>query len=253
MSAAPGHTSVLEPGSQTFASTTADPLRSSRSVVGLGPDAHRKVDDKVRAADIGGAGAPSDPTVRIARPRGTTGTLPGTVELIGRAEERAALDRFLAALRGGESQALVLLGEPGVGKTALLEDLAAGASGCRVVSVSGVQSEMELAFAGLHRLCAPLLDRLDAIPAPQALALRTTFGMGSGPVPDRLVVGLAVLSLLAEAAAHEPLLCLVDDDQWLDRASVQVIAFAARRLGAESVGLAFGTRAWVVSLRACRS
>jgi predicted ATPase len=164
------------------------------------------------------------------------------VRLVGRPAERAALDRFLAALSSGESQALVLLGEPGVGKTALLEDMAERASGCRVVSVSGVQSEMELAFAALHQVCAPLLDRLDAIPAPQALALRTTFGMSPGPVPDRFLVGLAVLSLLAEAAADRPLLCVVDDEQWLDRASAQVMAFVARRLGTESVGLAFGTR-----------
>jgi DNA-binding CsgD family transcriptional regulator len=111
------------------------------------------------------------------------------------------------------------------------------------VSVSGVQSEMELAFAALHQLCAPLLGRLDAVPAPQALALRTTFGMSPGPTPDRFLVGLAVLSLLAEAAADTPLLCVVDDEQWLDRASAQVMAFVARRLGAESVGLIFGTRA----------
>ena len=163
--------------------------------------------------------------------------------LVGRLSERGALDRFLTALHNGESQALVLLGEPGVGKTALLEDLAERASGCRVVSVSGVQSEMELAFAALHQLCAPLLDRLDAVPAPQALALRTTFGMSPGPVPDRFLVGLAVLSLMAEAAADQPLLCVVDDEQWLDRASAQLMAFVARRLGAESVGLAFGTRA----------
>jgi DNA-binding CsgD family transcriptional regulator len=165
-----------------------------------------------------------------------------SVRLVGRPSERGVLDRFLAALRGGESQALVLLGEPGVGKTALLEDMAERASGCRVVSVSGVQSEMELAFAALHQLCAPLLGRLDAVPAPQALALRTTFGLSPGPVPDRFLVGLAALSLLAEAAADRPLLCIVDDEQWLDRASAQVMAFVARRLGAESVGLAFGTR-----------
>ena len=168
---------------------------------------------------------------------------PVIVRLVGRAPERDVLDRLLAALRGGESQALVLLGEPGIGKTALLEDLAQRASCCRVVSVSGVQSEMELAFAALHQLCAPLLGRLDAVPAPQALALRTTFGMSPGPVPDRFLVGLAVLSLLAEAATDTPLLCVVDDEQWLDRASAQVMAFVARRLGAESVGLVFGTRA----------
>jgi DNA-binding CsgD family transcriptional regulator len=179
---------------------------------------------------------------RILLPREGPGAPPAMVRLVGRAAERGVLDRLPAALRGGESQALVLLGDPGIGKTALLEDLAERASGCRVVSVSGVQSEMELAFAALHQLCAPLLDRLDAIPAPQALALRTTFGMSPGPVPDRFLVGLAVLSLLAEAAADRPLLCVVDDEQWLDRASAQVMTFVARRLGAESVGLVFGTR-----------
>jgi DNA-binding CsgD family transcriptional regulator len=164
------------------------------------------------------------------------------LRLVGRAAERSVLDQFLNEVRGGESRPLVLLGEPGIGKTVLLEDLAGRASDCRVISVSGVQSEMELAFAALHQLCAPLLDRLEGIPAPQALALRTTFGLSTGPVPDRLLVGLAVLSLLAESAAEKPLLCVVDDEQWLDRASAQVMAFVARRLGAESVGLVFGTR-----------
>ena len=145
--------------------------------------------------------------------------------------------------RESSSQALVLHGEPGIGKTALLEELAERASGFRMFSFSGVQSEMELAFAALHQLCAPLLDRLAAVPAPQADALRITFGLDSGPVPERLLVGLAVLSLLAEAAAEQPLLCVLDDAQWLDRASAQVIAFVARRLGAESIGLVFGTRA----------
>ena len=165
------------------------------------------------------------------------------MRLVGRASESAVLDRLLEAVRGGESLALVLAGEPGIGKTALLEHLVERAADCRVISVSGVQSEMELAFAALHQVCAPLLDRLPAVPAPQADALRITFGLDSGPVPDRLLVGLAVLSLLAEAAAEQPLLCVVDDEQWLDRASAQVIAFVARRLGAESIGLVFGTRA----------
>jgi len=165
------------------------------------------------------------------------------VRLVGRASESAVLEEFLAAVRDGESRALVLHGEPGVGKTALLEFVVKRAADCRVISVSGVQSEMELPFAALHQVCAPLLDRLAAIPAPQAAALRITFGLDSGPVPDRLVVGLAVLSLLAEAAAERPLLCVVDDEQWLDHASAQVIAFVARRLGAESTGLLFGTRA----------
>jgi hypothetical protein len=164
------------------------------------------------------------------------------VRLVGRALEGAVLEQFLAAVRGGESRALVLHGEPGVGKTALLEFVVQRAADFRVISVSGVQSEMELAFAGLHQMCAPLLDRLVAVPAPQAAALRITFGLDSGPVPDRLLVGLAVLSLLAEAATEQPLLCVVDDEQWLDHASAQVVAFVARRLGAESTGLVFGTR-----------
>ncbi len=142
----------------------------------------------------------------------------------------------------GESRVLVVHGEPGVGKTVLLEYLAEQAAGCRVVRVAGVQSEMELAFAGLHQLCAPLLDRLEVLPGPQREALRTAFGLSAGPAPDRFLVGLAVLSLLAEAAAERPLVCLVDDAQWLDRASAQVLAFVARRLEAESVGLVFGTR-----------
>ncbi|MFY4718781.1 ATP-binding protein [Streptomyces sp. LaBMicrA B280] len=165
------------------------------------------------------------------------------VGLVGRGSERAALGRLADGLRGGGSRALVVAGEPGTGKTALLEDLAERVPDCRVLRASGVQSEMELAFAGLHQLCAPLLDLLEAIPPPQAAALRTTFGLSAGPVPDQLLVGLGVLSLLAEAAADRPLLCLVDDEQWLDRASAQALGFVARRLGAESVGLVFGTRA----------
>ena len=129
-----------------------------------------------------------------------------------------------------------------VSQTALLEFLVERAAGCRVISVSGVQAENELAFAALHQVCAPLLDRLASVPVPQAAALRTTFGLDSGPVPDRLLVGLAVLSLLAEAATEQPLLCVADDEQWLDHESAQVIAFVARRLGAESIGLVFGTR-----------
>jgi DNA-binding CsgD family transcriptional regulator len=152
------------------------------------------------------------------------------------------LDRLVEAVRAGESRALVAVGEPGAGKTALLEYLAGRAPGCQVARVAGVQSEMELAFAGLHQLCAPLLDCLEDLPGPQRDALRTAFGISSGPVPDRFLVGLAVLSLLSEAAAKRPLVCLVDDQQWLDRASAQVLAFVARRLVAESVGLVFGTR-----------
>ncbi len=162
--------------------------------------------------------------------------------LIGRDAERSVLDRLLEDVRGGASRALVVHGEAGMGKTALLDYVAGRASDCRVVSVAGTQTEMEFGFAALHQLCVPVLDHLDAVPAPQRNALHVTFGMGAGPVPDRLLVGLAVLSLLAEVAAERQLVCLIDDEQWLDQASVQVLAFVARRLGTESVGLVFGSR-----------
>ena len=166
------------------------------------------------------------------------------VRLIGREDECARLDQLVAEVQSGQSQALVVNGEAGVGKTALLEYLAGRGTDatCRVLTAAGVQSEMELAFAGLHQLCWPLRDRMDFLPGPQRDALSTTFGLGEGAVPDRFLVGLAVLSLLAEAAAGQPLVCVVDDEQWLDRASAQVLAFVARRLGAESVGLVFGAR-----------
>ena len=164
--------------------------------------------------------------------------------LIDREGECRLLDQLLAAVRDGESRALILHGEAGVGKTALLEYLSERASdaGCQVVSAAGVQSEMEFAFASLHQLCTPFLDRLNAIPKPQQDSLSTTFGLTSGPVPDRFLVGLAVLSLLAEVAADAPLVCRVDDLQWLDSASAQVLAFVARRLGSESVAMVFGSR-----------
>ena len=152
------------------------------------------------------------------------------------------LDRLVEAVRGGESRALVVRGEPGVGKTALLEYVVEHASGCRVVRAAGVQSEMELAFAGLHQLLAPMLDRLERLPVPQRDALRTAFGVSPGPAPDRFFVGLAVLSLLSDVAEEQPLICLVDDEQWLDRASAQALAFVARRLEAESVGMVFAAR-----------
>jgi hypothetical protein len=163
-------------------------------------------------------------------------------QLTDRRVERGVLDRLLDAVRASESRALVVHGEPGAGKTALLEYLAGRATDCRVARTAGVQSEMELAFAGLHQLCAPLLDSLDGLPAPQRDALRITFGLHFGAAPDRLLVALAVLSLLSEAAGKRPLICLVDDAQWLDHASAQVLAFVARRLVAEAVGLVFGVR-----------
>jgi hypothetical protein len=152
------------------------------------------------------------------------------------------LDRLVEAVRAGESRALVVRGEPGVGKTALLDYLAGNALGCRVVRAVGVQSEMELAFAALHQLCAPMLDRLERLPGPQREALGTAFGLSAGPTPDRFLIGLAVLGLLSDAAGKRPLVCLVDDQQWLDGASAQVLAFVARRLEAESVGLVFAAR-----------
>ena len=133
-------------------------------------------------------------------------------------------------------------GEPGVGKSALLDYLAGRAAGCRVVRAAGVESEMELAFAGLHQLLAPVLDRIDRLPGPQREALRTAFGLSAGPVPDRFLVGLAVLGLVSEVAGERPLVCVVDDEQWLDRASVQALGFAARRLAADPVGLVFAAR-----------
>jgi DNA-binding CsgD family transcriptional regulator len=162
--------------------------------------------------------------------------------LTGRDAECAALDRLVSAVRAGESQVLVMRGDPGVGKTALLEHLAGQAHGCRVVRVTGVQSEMELAFAGLHQMCSPMLSRLDRIPVPQREALRVAFGLSAGSAPDRFLVGLAVLSLLADVAETQPLICLIDDEQWLDRASEQTLGFVARRLGADPVALVFSAR-----------
>ncbi len=146
------------------------------------------------------------------------------------------------AVRTGESRALVMRGDAGVGKTALLDFLAGQATGCRVLRVAGVQSEMELAFAGLHQLCAPILSHTGRVPVPQHEALRVAFGLSEGPVPDRFLVGLAVLSLLSEVAEERPLLCVIDDQQWLDQASAHALGFTARRLAADPIGLVFGTR-----------
>jgi len=165
-----------------------------------------------------------------------------TAELPGRRGECAVLDRLVEAVRTGESRALVLCGEEGAGKTALLDYLAGHAPGCRVARAAGVQSEMELAFAAVHQLCAPMLGHLERLPGPQREALSTAFGLSAGPPPDRFLIGLAVLGLLSDVAGKRPLLCLVDDQQWLDRASAQVLAFVARRLDAESVGLVFAAR-----------
>ena len=152
------------------------------------------------------------------------------------------LEDLVSAIRRGESRSLVLRGEAGIGKTALLEYLIASAPDLTVVRAVGVQSDMELAFASLHQLCGPLLDRLEALPAPQRQAMEIVFGLTVGEVPDRFLVGLAALSLFAEAAEQRPLLCVVDDAQWLDQASALTLAFVARRLQAEPVGIVFAAR-----------
>jgi DNA-binding CsgD family transcriptional regulator len=162
--------------------------------------------------------------------------------LRGRSSERERLDGLLEDARGGRSAVLVIRGRAGVGKTALMRYVGGQAAAFRILQTSGVESEMELPFAGLHRLCSPLLGRLDTLPAPQQEALRVALGLSSGPPPDRFLVGLATLSLLAEVAEEQPLLCLVDDLQWLDAASGQVLGFFARRLLAEPIAIVFGVR-----------
>src|SRR3984957_12105196 len=162
--------------------------------------------------------------------------------LLGRLPERAALSQLLDGARAGRSGVLVMRGEPGVGKTALLEYAVQAAAGLRVARVAGVESEMELAFAALQQRCAPMLDELGGLPDPQRAALGVAFGLDTGAAPDRFLVGLAALSLLSEAAEQQPLLCVIDDAQWLDRASAQALAFVARRLLAEPVALVFATR-----------
>jgi DNA-binding CsgD family transcriptional regulator len=162
--------------------------------------------------------------------------------LRGRHDECVVLDRLVDNVRAGQSQVLVLRGEAGVGKTALLEYLQRRASGCRIARAAGVESEMELPFAGLHQLCAPMLHRLGRLPGPQGDALGAAFGLRDGDAPDRFLVGLAVLSLLSDVAEEHPLICVLDDAQWLDRASAQAFAFVTRRLMAESVAVVFAVR-----------
>ena len=166
----------------------------------------------------------------------------GEPSLLGRAGECRMLDELVAAIRRGESRSLVLRGGPGIGKTALIEYLAESARDLRIIRVLGVESEMELAYASLHQLCAPFLDRVRELPEPQRRALETVFGLSSGVAPDRFLVGLAVLSLLSEVAEERPLLCVVDDAQWLDQASTLTLAFVARRLQADPVGIVFSAR-----------
>jgi DNA-binding CsgD family transcriptional regulator len=162
--------------------------------------------------------------------------------LLGRRSECGTLDHLVRSVRSGQSRVLVLRGEAGIGKTALLEYTAERAAGCRIARVAGVESEMELPFAGLHQLCAPMLDGLEALPGPQQDALRVAFGLQEGATPDHFFVALAVLGLLAEAAEAHPLVCLVDDAQWLDRGSALALAFVARRLLAERIAMVFAVR-----------
>jgi DNA-binding CsgD family transcriptional regulator len=161
---------------------------------------------------------------------------------VGRTRERERLDAVLAHARAGRSAVLVIRGEPGIGKTALLRHAARQASGMRTAEVEGVQAEMELPFAGIHQLCVPLLDGLQELAEPQQNALRVAMGVLSGDAPDRFLVAVAVLNLLAETAEERPLLCLVDDAQWLDVASVQALGFVARRLLAEPVAMILSLR-----------
>jgi DNA-binding CsgD family transcriptional regulator len=165
-----------------------------------------------------------------------------TPGLLGRRSECETLDRLVADVRAGQSAVVVLRGEAGIGKSSLLAYLVERASECRIARAAGVESEMELPFAGLHQLCAPMLDRIDRLPAPQRDALGTAFGLSAGEPPDRFLVGLAVLSLLSVVAEGQPLLCVIDDAQWQDQASAQTLAFVARRLLAEAVGFVFAVR-----------
>lgn len=166
----------------------------------------------------------------------------GSYALRGRRPELARLKRLVADLRAGHGQVLLVRGEAGIGKSALLDHLARTADGCVVARASGVESEMELPLAGLHQLCAPMLDLAGRLPHPQSEALEVAFGVRAGATPDRFVVGAATLTLLSEASADRPLLCIVDDAQWLDQASAQALTFAARRLFADRIGFVFAVR-----------
>ena len=162
--------------------------------------------------------------------------------LVGRSGDCGALDDLVDTIRRGLSRSLVIVGEPGIGKTRLLRYAAQAADGVRTVSIAGVESELRLGFAALHRMLVPFLDRIGRLAAPQRDALGSAFGLAAGPPPDRFLVGLAVLTLLADVAAEQPLMWLVDDAQWLDRESLEVLGFVGRRLYADSIGLLFGAR-----------
>jgi len=163
--------------------------------------------------------------------------------LLGRQHECDVLDRMLGAARRRHGGGIVVLGEPGIGKTALIDYAIEAAEGFQVLRTIGIQAERELPFAALHQVTAPCLSSLEHLPEPQRDALRVAFGLDAGVAPDRLLVGLAVLNLLAHNAVEQPLLCVVDDAQWLDRESAQALAFVARRLATEPILFVFGARA----------
>ena len=165
--------------------------------------------------------------------------------LLGRRGDCEALDQLIADVLGGRSRVIVLRGEAGVGKSALLDYVFDRVDGWRVAKAVGIESEMELAYSGLHQLCGPMLDHLDRLPGPQREALATVFGMSRGPPPDRFLVGLATLTLFADVAEQQPLVCVVDDAQWLDQASEQTLGFVARRLLAERIAFVCAARTGV--------
>jgi predicted ATPase len=171
----------------------------------------------------------------------TLARLPGG-QLVGRDREREALGRLLKATRGGDGGVLVVLGDPGVGKTALLDWTVDERRQFRVLRTVGVEGEMELPFAALQQLCSPILDRSEHLPDPQRDALSVAFGLSAGRAPNPFLVGMAALGLLSEAAEERPLLCVVDDAQWLDRASARALAFVVRRLLAEKIAFVFAAR-----------
>jgi DNA-binding CsgD family transcriptional regulator len=195
---------------------------------------------QLRSPDVSPGGPAALPEAAVSPPAAAGVALER--RLRGRRGECEALDRLVASVRAGQSPSLVVRGEAGAGKTALLEYLIERASGCRIARVAGSESETGLAFAGLHQLCAPFLDRLERLPGPQRDALGMAFSLRDGDAPDRFVVGVAVLSLLCDVAADRPLVCVVDDVQWLDQPSVQALAFVARHLTAESVAVVFAAR-----------
>jgi DNA-binding CsgD family transcriptional regulator len=171
-----------------------------------------------------------------------SGAHPKLFGLVGRREEIARLQALLSTVRDGGSASLVVRGEPGVGKSALLERLVDSASGCQIARAVGVEGEIDLPYAGMHQLCRSMMDSMDSLPMPQREALHVAFGLASGATPDTFLMGLAVLTLMSEVAASQPLICVVDDAQWLDPLTIRVLAFVSRRLGADSVGLVFASR-----------